>query len=111
MSNTIKIYDFTESSVAETMELGDKVFNSIKPLIENSMKSDMKIVLDFSGITSLTTKFLNNAIGNLFLTLDAKKLLTLLNFTGLDQAKKTTLKWSLSVALANSTANKQLNND
>ena len=99
MSKEIKIYNYTNSPIAETMELGDQVFSSIKPQIEECINSNTKVIIDFSDITSLTTKFLNNAIGKLFLTLDLQKLINNMNFIGLDPAKKTTLRWSLNVAI------------
>lgn len=111
MSNTIKIYDYTNNSVAETIELGDKVFNSIRPLVIDSISKEEKIIIDFSGITALTTKFLNNAIGKLFLEIDNEKLLNLMAFTGLDSAKNVTLRWSLDISLAEANALSKISND
>ncbi|WP_195952547.1 STAS-like domain-containing protein [Clostridium saudiense] len=110
MSKEIKIYNYTNSPIAETMELGDQVFSSIKPQIEECINSNTKVIIDFSDITSLTTKFLNNAIGKLFLTLDLQKLINNMNFIGLDPAKKTTLRWSLNVAINKSKSLSKSNN-
>lgn len=86
-------------SSAETIELGDKVYEKLEPQVKSCIENNIKFIIDFSQITSMTTKFLNNAIGNLFINLDYKKLMQLMTFSGLDMAKKATLKWSLGIAL------------
>lgn len=88
-------------SSAETIELGDKVYKELEPKIKSCLENNDKFIIDFSDIKSMTTKFLNNAIGNLFVNLDYKKLMQLMTFSGLDMAKKATLKWSLTIALEN----------
>lgn len=99
MNKTTKIYDYTQNPLAETMEMGDKVYEHLRPQVESCIAERNNLVIDFTGITSLTTKFLNNAIGKLFLDFDLESLLSCINFIGLDSSKKTILKWSLTVAL------------
>lgn len=99
MREIINIYDYTNTNIAETMELGDKVYEKLEPLIKDCLRDGKKIVIDFSQITSLTTKFLNNAIGKLFLSIEVEVLLNNITFIGLDVAKKTTLKWSLDTSI------------
>jgi len=102
MKKTFNIYELiAPESAAETMELGDEVYKKLEPGIKECLENDEKFIIDFSDITSLTTKFLNNAIGNLILNLDYKKILNSMTFSGLDMAKKATLKWSLNTALKN----------
>ncbi|MBY6934822.1 DUF4325 domain-containing protein [Clostridium botulinum] len=99
MKKNFNIYELTDSNpIAETMELGDKVYSKLEPLVKECLENEEKFVIDFSNIKSLTTKFLNNAIGNLIINLDGEKLYGLMTFSGLDMAKKATLRWSLNVA-------------
>lgn len=87
------------NSNAETMELGDMVYKKLAPKVQECLDNNERFVIDFFQITSLTTKFLNNAIGNLIINLDGEKVLSLMTFSGLDMAKKATLKWSMKLTL------------
>lgn len=94
------IYDLTnKNSNAETIELGNEVYKKLEPKVKECLNNNERFIIDFSKITSLTTKFLNNAIGNLIVNLNGEKLLSLMTFSGLDMAKKATLKWSLTLAV------------
>lgn len=107
MKEEIKLYDLTETEIAETIELGDEVYNKLVPIVERCLNENKRIVIDFSGIKSLTTKFLNNAIGNLLINLDIDKILASISFIGLDSAKKTTLRWSLNTAIKSVSRSKE----
>ena len=94
------IYDLTnQNSNAETIELGNDDYMKLEPKVKECLDNNERFIIDFSKITSLTTKFLNNAIGNLIVNLNGEKLLSLMTFSGLDMAKKATLKWSLTLAV------------
>ncbi|HEL2204188.1 TPA: STAS-like domain-containing protein [Streptococcus suis] len=59
---TLKISDIINSKSAILSETGELVFQEIKKYIDQ----DESVTLDFTGITTLTTAFLNLAIGQLY---------------------------------------------
>ncbi len=59
---TLKIKDIIQSNSAILDETGELVFKKIKENIEN----DEPVILDFTGIDTMTTAFLNLAIGQLY---------------------------------------------
>ncbi|MED5921420.1 STAS-like domain-containing protein [Streptococcus anginosus] len=59
---TLNIHDIIQSNSAILADTGEIVFQTIKKNIENNES----VTLDFSGINTLTTAFLNLAIGQLF---------------------------------------------
>ena len=58
----IIIKDIIKTNFAVSTEDG----NSIFILLEENFSKDKEVVLDFSGITLMTTAFLNSAIGQLY---------------------------------------------
>lgn len=58
----IKIHDIVGSNIAVTAKSGQQVFDEIKDYV----KEDEPVVLDFSGVDTLTTAFLNTSIGQLY---------------------------------------------
>ncbi|MEP0235625.1 STAS-like domain-containing protein [Roseibium sp.] len=59
---TIRITEITGSGVCVTSALGAEVYNKIYA----NIKKGNRIALSFSGITRMTTAFLNSAVGQLY---------------------------------------------
>jgi hypothetical protein len=66
----IKIKDFISSEKAVSSDDGDILFNAIN----DEIKIGIVVELDFSGITMMTTAFLNSAIGQLYSLYNSEKL-------------------------------------
>lgn len=62
MDKRIVIKNIIESDLAVSSEVGQKVLKTIETNIGNNISMD----IDFTGIKSLTTAFLNVAIGELY---------------------------------------------
>lgn len=62
MEKIINISSVLDSPSALTQEQGKKVYK----LISESIKAGKHVVLDFDGIESMISPFLNNAIGKLY---------------------------------------------
>lgn len=58
----IKIHEIIGSNIAVTAKSGQEVFKVIKQYISDNTA----VILDFTGIDTLTTAFLNTAIGQLY---------------------------------------------
>ncbi len=58
----IRIVDIINTNVAVTTENGNKVFN----LIDENLKQNKFVKINFSNIETMTTAFLNSAIGQLY---------------------------------------------
>lgn len=58
----VNVKDLIKGDTAVSAELGGLVFNQIS----SALKQGANVVLDFSGISLMTTAFLNAAIGQLF---------------------------------------------
>lgn len=58
----IKIQEIINTSFAVTTEDGNRIFD----LLDRNFSKKNAVVLDFSGITLMTTAFLNSAIGQLY---------------------------------------------
>lgn len=58
----VKVKDFIQGTAAVSSDDGDLLFEEIN----NSLKSNSILTLDFEGITLITTAFLNSAIGQLY---------------------------------------------
>jgi len=99
MKKVVNLFEYTGTQKADTAELGEKVFKKLEPQIKKCLENKEKVVIDFSQITSVTTKFLDKAIGNLFSTAYVEKLLDCITFSGLDDSKKRKLKWALNIAI------------
>lgn len=59
---TLKIYDIIQSNSANLDEKGSTVFEVVKKYVEKNEP----VILDFTGIDTLITAFLNLAIGQLY---------------------------------------------
>lgn len=78
MSTVINIKDVLKTDLAVGDEKGKYIFS----LIQNSMSDGKEVVIDFSGITSLTTAFLNYAIGELYTLKSPEELNKLIKIDG-----------------------------
>ncbi|MCM6817736.1 STAS-like domain-containing protein [Pediococcus pentosaceus] len=58
----LNIHDYINSSLAVSANQGQKVFEKIT----DTIKKDEKIIINFSELTTITTAFLNTAIGQLY---------------------------------------------
>lgn len=97
----ITLYDYINSPSATSPDQGDAVYEKIKSSISSYITNNIEFVIDFKEINSLTTAFLNNALGKLFYNFDNDKLLSLMSFTGLSNTMQVkTLKLTLSNAIA-----------
>lgn len=97
--NKIVLYDIVNQPNAETTELGDRVYEIIKPQVENYINSGQNFIIDFTHINIITTAFLNNAIGKLFYDLRAKDLIKNMSFSGMTNVQLNSLRWSITNAI------------
>lgn len=58
----LNIHDYIDSSLAVSADQGQKIFE----IITDTIKKDEKIIIKFSELTTITTAFLNTAIGQLY---------------------------------------------
>lgn len=101
----ITISNYINTSSATTPDQGNNVYYNIKALIANCIENNTEFIINFDNITTLTTAFLNNAIGKLFFDFEIDSLLSLMSFSGLSNTTQIkTLKLTLSNALALSKA-------
>ena len=70
MSKIVSVSSVLDSPSALTQEQGEKIYQ----LVSDSISSKQKIILDFDGIESMISPFLNNAIGKLYNIYDKEKL-------------------------------------
>ncbi|KAF1082366.1 MAG: hypothetical protein GQF41_1087 [Candidatus Rifleibacterium amylolyticum] len=76
---TIKIADLIGSSLCISAEDGQKVFEKIKPLIQEGRT----VVVSFERVTMLISLFLNAAIGQLYGTFSEEEIRARVNVNGL----------------------------
>lgn len=76
---TIKISDLIGSQVCISAEDGQKVFNAIKPLLNDGNS----VIISFANITMMVSLFLNIAIGQLYGTFSEDKIRSQLTVEGL----------------------------
>ena len=58
----IKIFEIINTDFAVTTENGNKVFD----LIDSNLSSGQSVEIDFTDIQTMTTAFLNSAVGQLY---------------------------------------------
>lgn len=102
-ANSINVYDIINSPSAETPEIGDKVYNEVSEKFSNLIKTNSsdKLIINLAKINSLTSAFLNNAIGKLFFNYEPSKIIKSLKVEGIEN--KTiydAVMFSLSNAIA-----------
>lgn len=67
--------------------------------IRDALSRDESVCQDFGGVTTLTSSFLNPAIGRLYESFSADDLASCLNCTGLDQTDEAILRLVQSNAI------------
>lgn len=91
MNKIINVKDVLQTNLAVGADEGKYIFS----LIRESIEKKEYIIIDFTGITSLTTAFLNYAIGELYTLYDPDKLNSLVKIDAetltLSQKKKVNL--------------------
>ena len=75
----IEVTDVINSNIAISVKTGKVLFEHIFPILEKHQG----IVLDFKGVTDLTTAFLNYAIGKLYQSFSSDELNNLITFENL----------------------------
>ena len=104
----IKVRDYIDYSDASSPEQGDKFYSKLYKVVEDCISTKEKIEIDFEGICTVTTAFLNNSISKLFTVFGDEKLKDLISFTGLtSNAQIESLRLSISAALALSKIKKE----
>ncbi len=90
MSEDIKIsvFGIVGSPLCVASSDGQKVYERLKTALE----TDRKIVLSFHNVTTLTSAFLNAAIGQLYGTFDEKQIRELLKVEDMEQDDLALLK-------------------
>lgn len=58
----LRIIDIIKTNFAVTTDDGDKIFD----LLDQNFSNKTSVILDFEGITLMTTAFLNSSIGQLY---------------------------------------------
>jgi hypothetical protein len=76
--NKVSVIEYV-GPLAITTEDGEKLFQ----LLEKALSQGIAIDLDFEGVTTLTSVFLNAAIGHLYSGLSEEVVQSKLTFTGL----------------------------
>lgn len=80
----IKVGEVIGSGIAISASKGELLFAAI----DKGLKSHVKVVVDFDGITDLTTAFLNVGIGHLYNNFSSKDLNLKLEIINLDDLDK-----------------------
>lgn len=94
MEKTIKLVQFLNNTDAVSIEDGEKLFEEIKSLISDNTVC----ILDFTGIESCITRFLNPAIGQLLGSFNRTTLNNYVKFTNLKDSFVDKLKAVISNA-------------
>lgn len=77
----INVKELIGSNIAISAEKG----RVLRDDILNGLKKDLKVIVDFEGITDLTTAFLNTAIGQLYVDYSSEELNEKLELKQLDE--------------------------
>ena len=83
-THTIKVLKFCGTPHCMAAEEAEKLHQEITRLLS----ADLEVLLDFNGVETLTSFFLNVAIGRLFGKHDSKFLDARLQWIGVDEADK-----------------------
>ena len=86
---SFQIYGIVGSSLCVATEDGQKVFDQIAPIL----KQDRSVELSFLNVESMTTAFLNIAIGQLYGQFDEKTIESLLTVQDLLPEDESLLAW------------------
>lgn len=88
MNNVIAVSAVLDSPSALTQEQGEKIYK----IISDSIDAKKEIVLDFSGIESMISPFLNIAVGKLYGAYSSAAINSYLKFYNFPESKLSTLK-------------------
>lgn len=77
----LKVREYTVLDIAVSSDEGDKVNKCIRSLLEQYPK----VTIDFSGITLLTSAFLNAAIGQLYNDFSSEELASRLSLSNVNK--------------------------
>lgn len=77
----VTVKDVVQSSIAVSADKGEILHS----YLEDKLKSNEKVVVDFDGITDLTTAFLNVGIGHLYNKFTGQELNQRLEIVNLDE--------------------------
>lgn len=78
------VKDIIETSVAISAKKGEVLYNALNQFL----KSNPRVIVDFEGITDLTTAFLNVGIGHLYNSFTREDLNSKLEIVNLDDLDK-----------------------
>ena len=87
MQKVINVSAVLDSPSALTQEQGKKVYK----LVSEAIKNSDNVVLDFDGVESMISPFLNNAIGKLYGEFSSDELSSSLKLKNFPPEKKSTL--------------------
>lgn len=77
----LKVGNILESNVAISMKKGELLLTEI----ENALRNEESVIVDFKEISDLTTAFLNVAIGHLYINHSREELNAKLQIINLDE--------------------------
>jgi hypothetical protein len=80
-TTVVRVEDIAKHAICVASEDGIDVYKKILPILQ----SGGTIVLDFTAISTLTSAFLNAAIGQLYADFEASYIEDHLSFSGLDE--------------------------
>ncbi len=81
MNNKIGVQNIIEGNFAVTTVDGNNIFE----LINDSIEKQQKVVLDFSGVSIVTTAFLNAAIGQLYHKFNSDDIIPYLSLSNVEE--------------------------
>lgn len=90
----INVYNIVGYSDCTLPEDGDKVYI----ILEKALNENKKVLISFKNIDTLTSAFLNNAIGKLYATFEENKIKDSLNIEDITNSGKVLLKKVVSTA-------------
>jgi hypothetical protein len=97
--NKIVLYEIVNQINVGNTELGEKVYEIIKPKIEEYITQGQPFVVDFSQMNAATPAFINKVIGRLFISFEPSDLIKNMSFGGLSNCQLNSLRWSITNAL------------
>lgn len=97
--NKIVLYDIVNQVNAGNTELGDKVYEIVKPRVEEYINQGQPFIVDFSQLNSATPAFISKVIGRLFISLEPVDLIKNMSFCGLSNCQLNSLRWSITNAI------------
>lgn len=87
MESKINVSAVLDSPSALTQEQGKQIYK----LVSEAIRAKQRVTLDFDGIESMISPFLNNAIGKLYGEFSSETIKTFLNLKNFPPEKNSTL--------------------